>query len=194
MSEALTKSLRETIQAASKKLTSARRREFQAEMTLKYCGGSPRRAEVLFGWGRKTVHTGLNELRTGMRCVENFAGRGRPKTETKNPALIKQIHMIVEPESQADPKFQTPFAYTRITAKAVRQQLAAAVSARQVPAERTVHDILNRLGYRLRRVRKAKPKKKYPKPMRSSITCEKSTLKPMATKKPCVFQSIRRRR
>ena len=29
-----------------------------------------------------------------------------------------------------------------------------------MPAERTLHDILNRLGYRVRRVRKAKPKKK----------------------------------
>jgi len=28
-----------------------------------------------------------------------------------------------------------------------------------VPAERTVHDILNRLGYRLRPVRKTKPQK-----------------------------------
>jgi hypothetical protein len=78
----------------------------------------------VFGWGRDAVRTGLNELGTGMRCVENFSARGRRKTEVKNPALVAQIHAIVEPESQADPKFQTPLAYTRLTAKAVRQQLA----------------------------------------------------------------------
>ncbi len=67
----------------------------------------------------------------------------------------------MEPHSQADPKFQTPLAYTRMTAKAVREQLLAKASQTScaVPPERTLHDILNRLGYRLRRVRKTKPQK-----------------------------------
>ena len=80
---------------------------------------------------------------------------------------------MVEPESQADPKFQTPLAFTRITAKAVHEQLKAnaAGESRHVPAERTVHDILNRLGYRLRPVRKTKPQKKFAKPMPSSTIC-----------------------
>jgi hypothetical protein len=104
----------------------------------------------------------LNELRTGIRCVEDYSTRGRPKTEAKHPELVQEIHALVEPATQADPKFQTPLAYTRITAKAVCEQLAAnaAADGRPVPAERTVHDILNRLGYRLRRVQKTKPQKK----------------------------------
>ena len=63
-----------------------------------------------------------------------------------------------------------PLAFTRITAKAVREQLVARASCSQqpVPAERTMHDILNRMGYRLRRVRKTKPQKKFPKPTPSS--------------------------
>ena len=82
------------------------------------------------------------------------------------------IHALVEPESQADPKFQTPLAYTRMTAKAVHEQLKAkgAGESQHVPAERTVHDILNRLGYRLRPVRKTKPQKKFTKLMLSSTT------------------------
>ena len=159
MPAVLTESLKETIQTAAAKLTGVRRREFQAEMVVKYCAGSPRRAERVFGWGRAAVRTGLNELRTGIRCVDNFSARGRRTTESKNPALVAQIHVIVEPESQADPKFQTPLAYTRITAKAVRQQLSARGAPQHLPAERTLRDILNRLGYRLRRVRKTKPKK-----------------------------------
>jgi len=152
----LTESMVETICLAARKLTGFARRQFQAEMAIKYCESSPRSAEQVFGWGRKTVNTGLNELRTGIRCLEDFSSRGRPKTEATAPELVPLIHALVEPLSQADPKFQTPLAFTRMTAKAVHQQLEAeaAKTGRPVPAERTVHDILNRLGYCLRRVRK----------------------------------------
>jgi transposase len=181
----LTASVKEAILSAARKLTGFRRRQFQAEMTHKYCAGSSRRAEQIFGWGRQAVTTGLHELRTGIRCLENFSARGRCKTEELNPELVEQIHALVELESQADPKFQTPLAFTRITAKAVQQQLAAQAAEKNqhVPAERTVSDILNRLGYRLRRVRKTQPQKKSPRPMRSSTTCGTFTAKPRKTRK-----------
>jgi hypothetical protein len=68
---------------------------------------------------------------------------------------------LVDPHAQADPKFQTPFAYTRVTAKVVRDALLAIPElAGKVPSRQTVGDILNRLGYRLRRVLKARPEKK----------------------------------
>jgi transposase len=156
----LTESVRETIKSAARKLTGFRRRQFQAETAIRYCQGNPRRAEQLFGWGRDAVNTGLNELRTGIRCVDDFSTRGRRKTEEQQPELIQKIHALVDPQSQADPKFPTPLAYTRMTAKAVRQRLVnTAEEDRHVPAERTMYDILNRLGYRLRRVRKTKPQK-----------------------------------
>ena len=146
----LTESVRDTIRSAAQKLTGFRRRQFQAEMTIKYCRSNPRCAERVFGWGRDAVNTGLNELRTGIRCVENYSTRGRPKSEEKSPQLVQEIHALVESQTQADPKFQTPLAYTRITAKAVRKRLVATAAGgtRHVPAERTVCDILNRLGYR----------------------------------------------
>ncbi len=182
----LTESVRDTIRSAARKLTGFRRREFQAEMAIKYCRGNPRCAERVFGWGRDAVKTGLNELRTGIRCVENYSTRGRPKSEEKSPELVQEIHALVEPKTQADPKFQTPLAYTRITARAVREQLVAkaARDGRHVPAERTVYDILNRLGYRLRRVQKTKPQKKSRKPTPSSTTCSKSTRRPRKPRKP----------
>ena len=185
MLDELTESVRETIKLAARKLTGFRRRQFQAEMAIKYCQGNPRRAEQVFGWGRDAVNTGLGERRTGIRCVESFSARGRRKTEEQNPELVREIHSLVEPESQADPKFQTPLAYTRITAKAVHERLETNTAAgeRHVPAERTVYDILNRLGYRLRRVRKTKPQKKSPRPTPSSTTCGKSTRKPRTTRR-----------
>ena len=160
----LSKRVVETIQSAARKLTGHERRQFQAETARQYCAGNPRQAERVFGWGRDAVNTGLHELRTGIRCCDSFSVRGRHQTEQKHPEIAQQIHALVEPESQADPKFQTPLAYTRMTAKAVREQLAAKAKTDgtepHIPPERSLYRILNRLGYRLRRVRKTKPKKK----------------------------------
>jgi hypothetical protein len=109
---------------------------------------------------------------------------------------VQKIHALVGPHSQADPKFQTPLAYTRVTAKAVQKQLRidAVGTCLPVPAERTVHDILNRLGYRLRRVRKTKPQKNSPPQTRSSTTCGASTRKPRTTRKRYESRSIPKRK
>lgn len=192
----LTESVVETVCLAARKLTGFARRQFQAEMAVKYCRASARRAEQVFGWGRDAVRTGLGELRTGIRCVEDFSARGRHKSEEEAPELVPRIHALVEPLSQADPKFQTPLAYTRMTAQAVHQHLQAdaAKTGRPVPAERTVYDILNRLGYRLRRVRKTKPQKNFLKPMPSSTICDKFIRRPPATRKRCGSRSTPRPR
>ena len=196
MVEALTDSFKQDIKSAARKLTGFRRRQFQAEMTIKHCGGNPRRAEQVFGWGREAVDTGLNELRTGIRCVDAFSARGRHKTEARHPELVSEIHALVEPESQADPKFQTPLAYTRMTAKAVHEKLKAKMVGKNghVPAERTVHDILNRLGYRLRPVLKTKPQKKFARPMPSSTICDMSTPELLGTLKRSASRSTPRPR
>ena len=168
---ALTHDVLQTIQSAAKLLTGHKRRRFQAESALKYCRGSARQAEQVFGWGRAAVETGLHELRTGIRCRDAYELRGRKKSEELCPQLIDHIHRLVEPQAQADPKFQTPFAFTRITAKAVRAALQAVPAVKDfVPSRQTVGELLNRLGYRLRRVLKTRPEKKSPKPTRSSTT------------------------
>jgi len=175
---------RRAILLAATLLTGPKRRRFQAEMTHWYCGGSARLAETTFGWGRDAVHTGLNELRSGIRCLDDFASRGRPATEELHPTLEEHIRRLVEPHAQADPKFQTTFAYTRITAKAVREALLAIPElGGVVPTRQTVGDILNRLGYKLRRVRKARPQKKCPRPMPSSPTFKRPASSPRPTRK-----------
>jgi hypothetical protein len=161
----------QTIQSAAKLLTGHKRRRFQAETAIQYCNGSARQAEKVFGWGRAAVDTGLHELQTGIRCLDAYDWRGRKKSEELCPELIDHIHRLVEPQAQADPKFQTPFAFTRITAKAVRDALQAVPELQDcVPCRQTVGELLNRLGYRLRRVLKARPEKKFPKPTPSFTT------------------------
>jgi hypothetical protein len=175
----LTEDVIQSIQSGAKLLTGHRRRQFQAEMALKYCNGSARMAETTFGWGRAAVETGLNELRTGIRCRDAYRLRGRKKTEELCPELEDHVRRLVEPQAQADPKFQTTLAFTRITAKAVRDALQAEPELQGfVPGRQTVGRLLNRLGYRLRRVLKTRPEKKFPKPTRSS-----KTSKPLAPKR-----------
>ncbi len=69
-------------------------------------------------------------------------------------------------------------AYTRLTAaEAIKQLQQQGYTGEQVPAPSTMALILNRMGYRLKPVVKAKPKKKFHKRMPSSTTS-----KPMSSK------------
>ena len=98
----------------------------------------------------------------GVVCIDDFKARGNKKTEEKIPQLEIDIVSLAEPESQIDPKFQTAFKYTRVTAKAMREALITKKgwNHEELPCEKTISNILNRLGFRLRRVQKAKPLKK----------------------------------
>jgi hypothetical protein len=90
----------------ARKLTGAKRRAFQAQVTLDHLDGNVRQAESVFGWSPKTVELGLNQLRTGITCIGNFGLRGRPRVEDEHPQLVEDMLSLVEPQSQTDPKFQ----------------------------------------------------------------------------------------
>jgi hypothetical protein len=149
------------IRSAAQRLTGHQRRLFMAEVTAQLCDGSPRQAERRFGWGRDTVDKGLHELRQGVRCREDFAARGRQRSEDKDPRLAADIRAIVEPHTQADPELKSSRRYTNLSAAEVRQALIANGHAEaDLPRERTLRDILNRMNYRLKRIRKGKPLRK----------------------------------
>jgi len=152
------------IALAAKTLTGYKRRLFIAEVTLALCGGNARRSEERFGWGRATAEKGLRERATGIRCLENFAARRRPSWEERQPHLAADIRAIVEPKTQADPELKSCRRYTNLSAKEVRQALIQekGYRAEELPAERTLRDILNRMHYRLKRIQKGKPLKKVP--------------------------------
>jgi transposase len=150
------------LQAAAKRLRGHQRRLFLAEVTLSLCDGNTRQAERRFGWGRETIAKGLRELQQGIRCVENFAARGRPRWEEEDPRRAQDIRAIVEPCTQADPELKSERRYTNLTAKELRQQLQAkkGYAEEDLPGERSMRDVLNRMGYRLKRIQKGKPLKK----------------------------------
>jgi Rhodopirellula transposase DDE domain len=162
MMKVLTQEVIASFKDAARKLTGPKRRAFEAQVTLDYLDGNIWKAETVFGWSHHTVALGLNELRTGITCMDHFSARGNRKTEAKFPELEADIRALAEPESQTDPKFQSPFMYTRMTAKAVRDALIGQKgwTNEELPHVNTIGEILNRLGYKLRRVQKAKPLKK----------------------------------
>src|SRR4051794_28955245 len=150
------------IRSAAHWLKGHQRRLFQAEVATQLCGGSARVAERRFGWGRDAVATGLHEADRGIRCVEDFSARGDRPCEEKDPQLAADIRAIVEPHTQADPELKSPRRYTNLSAAEVVQALKDryGYADDRLPSERTMRDLLNRLGYRLKRIQKAKPLKK----------------------------------
>lgn len=162
----LTTSQIEDLRLAVKKMKGASRRAFQAEMCLKYCDGNARYAEALWGWGRHTVKLGLLEKRSGMMCVgAQSMCSGAKKWEENQPIAAQALKEIAEAHAQQEPSFRTSIAYTRLTAsEAISQLRSHGFDDEQIPAPSTMAVILNRMGYRLRKVLKAKPQKKLLKP------------------------------
>jgi Rhodopirellula transposase DDE domain len=149
---------------AAKALTGHQRRLFIAQVTLSLCDGNPRQSEARFGWGRATAAKGMHELASGVRCLEIVPDRTPQRSEVRHPQLALDIAALVEPHTQADPELKSARRYTNLSAAEVRQALITQKNYRpeEVPAERTLRDILNRMNYRLKRIQKGKPLKKLP--------------------------------
>lgn len=135
--------VKEIFKKTAKKLSGTTKREYIATITIELLDGNARKAERVFGWGRATVKKGMRELATGIKCIDNYSARGNKKTEEKIPQLVDDIRAIADPKSQAliDEKGYTDD---------------------ELPCENTIGYILNRLGYRLKRIQKTKPLKKIP--------------------------------
>ena len=174
------------LRQAAAKMLGAQRRSFEAAMAVKYCRGSARQAEVMFGWSRQTIELGLHERRSGVICLgaqEAFCGN--KLWEEKHPEVADALWALAASHSQQDPTFRTTLSYTRLTAAEALKQLQGLGFAKEVlPSPSTMAEVLNRNGYRLRPVLKAKPQKKFQRPMPSSPTSMKRTDKPGREAKP----------
>jgi len=154
---------KELIHEAVKRLKGYERREYQAYIALEYFQGNARRTEYAMGWGREMLTLGMKEIETGIKCIHRYKDTGRKRTEDKIETLNEDIRAIADPQTQADPSMKSgTLTYTRITAKAMREALIKdkGYKDEELPCENTIGNILNRLGYNLKRVLKAKPAKK----------------------------------
>jgi hypothetical protein len=155
----LTNTIKSTFKDAAKKLTGKRKRDFMAKVTEDYFNGSAHKAETALGWCRHSVQLGLHERRTGIVCVDNYQARGRRKSEEILPNLEADIRSLVDAQAQADPKLQSPFLYARLSARAVRSALVSKTGydESELPSRQTIGEILNRMGYRLKKHKKPNP-------------------------------------
>jgi biotin operon repressor len=89
--------------------------------------------------------------------------------EEKHPEVAQALWKLAASHSQQDPTFRTTLSFTRLTAKeAIKQLQAQGFVGDVLPSRSGMSDVLNRNGYRLRPVIKAKPQKKSRKPTPSS--------------------------
>lgn len=149
--------------SVARQLQGRQRRVFLAQVCETLCDGSPRKAEERFGWGRETVAKGQLEQEQiePVPSVVTPSRRGRQRSEEANPQLAIDIRLIVEPHTQSDPELKTERQYTNLSAAEVRAELVErGYDENQLPSERTIRDILNRMSYRLKRIQKGKPLKK----------------------------------
>ena len=161
-------------------MTGSKRRAFEAEMTLKYCDGNPLMAATVFGWGRQTVALGLAEQRTGIICLgAQSAFSGRKRWEEQHPQVAQALRELAEAHAQQDPTFRTSLTYTRLTVQAALRVLREQeYRTEQLPSPSTMAEVLNRMGFRLRKVMKAKPQKKLPETDAIFDNIKKKTSKP----------------
>lgn len=153
--------LKETYIETAKVLKSSDRRIFMARIVKALGPGGQMYAERELGWNRRTIRKGAHELESGIRCIDNFAARGRKRAEERLPKLLEDIRSIVDSQSQTDPTFRTTRLYTRMTAAEVRRRLSEqkGYTDEELPHVGTLSAKLNQMGYRLRAVQKSRPQK-----------------------------------
>jgi len=157
----ITEEISELLTRLVKQIPYENRRQAMGDVVQTLLNGKSRKAEDILGWNRHTVALGLNEFRTGIRCLSDLSARGKKKVEVDNPQLLRDIESILEPHSESDSHLRTTLLHSNVTAKAVRNALIERGYAQdELPAERTFYDLLNRQGYRRRTVAKSKVQKK----------------------------------
>jgi hypothetical protein len=138
----LTEGIKSLLKSAAGKLKGSARRLFLAETVRELGPGGQTVAEREFGWNRGTIRKGMHELTAGVECMDAFCLRGRKGSAKRLPNLLDDIRDIVDPNAHVDATLRTQL----IEQKNYQDE--------ELPKRRTLCTILNRLGYRLRKVKK----------------------------------------
>ena len=152
----------EDCRLAASQLTGVKRRIFEAAIITKYCDKNARKGEQVFGWGRETIRLGLREKQSGIFCTSLQKLRcGNKRWEERYPSVAGELKQLAEKYSQQDPTFRTTETYTRLTIdEALLQLKQRGYSRPELPSRSCMGNVLNRMGYRLKKVVKSKPLKK----------------------------------
>lgn len=191
----LTEGLVEVVKVGAANLAGAPRRRFMAGWVRVLGAGGQRLAETMLGWNRRTVRKGERELRDGVEIPDGRRNNGRASLEELFPSLLSDLRDIVEPHVQVDPTLRTERLYRKLTTPEVLRRLVSekGYCEDDLPSEEAIRERLNRLGYFPQRVRKSKPKKKSPRPTRSSTRSARSMRARMPLTTSCASPSTPKR-
>ena len=105
---------------------------------------------------------GLAEKRSGIICLgSQSAFSGRKRWEEHRPQVAHSLRQLADARAQQDPTFRTSLTDTRLTGQSALKTLREqGDSDEELPSPSTMAEVLNRIGYRSRKVVKAKPQKK----------------------------------
>jgi hypothetical protein len=144
------------------KLKGPDRRAILAEIAEEYGYGGMSLVARKFSAGRDTIRKGLNELKEKKPIEDANNKKGRKSISHKLPNLKNDINEIVESQCQIDPKFQSERLYTKLTVTNIRKELIDLKGYKddELPTNQTLNNILNNLGYKLKKIQKTKPKMK----------------------------------
>ena len=123
---------------------------------------------------------GLAEKRTGIICLgAQAAFSGRPRWEDEHPLAAAALWQLAESHAHQAPTLRTRLAYTRLTSQAALRELRhQGFAEAELPSPSTMANVLNRLGFRLRKVVQAKPQKKVKETAAIFANIKKKTSKP----------------
>jgi hypothetical protein len=153
----LTEAEKEMYLETAKQLKGHQRRLYMARVVKALGRGGQLLASRELGWGRNTIRKGMHELETGFICYDNYAARGRKRTEERLPNLLDDMRAIADQHSQTDPSFRSTRLYLRLSAASVREQLIQqkGYTDEELPSEEVIRQRLNELDYTLKQVKKA---------------------------------------
>ena len=194
--EAFNESYDALLQAAANRLRGHQRRLFLAEVTLQFLRRQHPPSRTPFRLGTPNHRQRLAGTPTRYPLSGELRSPRTPRWEEEGPQRTADLRAIAEPHTQADPELLSERRYTNLTAAEMLEVLAArrATPTEDLPSERSMRDILNRMGYRLKRIQKAKPLKKTPETDAIFANVKAVRQEVTATRPRWRFPSTRRRR
>jgi hypothetical protein len=94
-------------------------------------------------------------LRTGIECLWFYENSGRSRLEDKFPRLSKDIEDLVENDISADNKLQSTFKFCKLSMEKLYEKL---INEKWYSNEnfspRGLNNVMNRLWYRLKKLKK----------------------------------------
>lgn len=115
----------------------------------------------IFGISRITIRKAIKLFKKEIVYYLITETRGRKKLTEIYPYLEKDITEVIENSLSTDPKFKTEKQYVNMTVKEIKEQLIETGKYEENSfSNSSLNNILNEMGYGLKKVKKTKPLKK----------------------------------